>query len=214
MTSLPYIASPGNIDKALKGIIEAPVPDKVSGDFVKTILKIGGGSGDQMTSYLKKLGMVNTDGSPNEVYKKFRNPTFSGQAIAQCIKHAYAPLYARREYMHKLDQAELIGLITEVTGLAHDSNPVKLTTRCINHLKAFADFEAKPSASSATQNLGALPSRSEPRPQPELKDAVRNVSMNLGYTINLNLPATSDPAVFDAIFTSLKEKLLSNDDEK
>ena len=33
--------------------------------------------------------------------------------------------------------------------------------------------------------------------------------MNLSYTINLNLPATSDIAVFNAIFKSLKENVLS-----
>lgn len=32
--------------------------------------------------------------------------------------------------------------------------------------------------------------------------------LGLSYTINLNLPATSDIAVFDAIFKSLKENVL------
>src|SRR5262245_47119096 len=93
MASLPYISSPGNIDKALKGIKSAAGPDRVSQDFVKTSLKIPGGSGDQMTSFLKKLGLANTDGSPNEIYRKFRNPASSGAAIATAIRHAYAPLH-------------------------------------------------------------------------------------------------------------------------
>jgi hypothetical protein len=33
-------------------------------------------------------------------------------------------------------------------------------------------------------------------------------ALSLGYTINLNLPATSDIAVFNAIFKSLREHLL------
>jgi hypothetical protein len=32
--------------------------------------------------------------------------------------------------------------------------------------------------------------------------------LNLSYTINLNLPETSDVEVFNAIFKSLKENLL------
>jgi hypothetical protein len=40
----------------------------------------------------------------------------------------------------------------------------------------------------------------------------KKIGFNLGYTINLNLPATSDPAVFNAIFKSLKEHLLRDDD--
>jgi hypothetical protein len=65
MASLPYVTSPGNIVKALTGIKAATVPDRVSQDFVKTILKIPGGSGDQMTAFLKKLGLTNPDDLKN-----------------------------------------------------------------------------------------------------------------------------------------------------
>jgi hypothetical protein len=50
MASLPYLSSPGNIDKALNGIKSAAVPDRVSQDFVKTILKIPGGSANDRLS--------------------------------------------------------------------------------------------------------------------------------------------------------------------
>jgi hypothetical protein len=116
MASLPYVSSPGNIVKALNGIKAAAVPDRVSQDFVKTILKIPGGSGDQMTSFLKKLGLTNPDGSPNEVYRKFRNPASSGAAIAVAIRTAYGPLYIRNEFMHELNDADLLGLVVEETG--------------------------------------------------------------------------------------------------
>lgn len=35
-----------------------------------------------------------------------------------------------------------------------------------------------------------------------------SAGLNIGYTINLHLPATSDIAVFNAIFKSLRENLL------
>jgi hypothetical protein len=37
-----------------------------------------------------------------------------------------------------------------------------------------------------------------------------NVDFKVGYTINLNLPETTDPEVFNAIFKSLKENLLKS----
>lgn len=211
MATLPYITSPGNIDKALEGIKKAGVPDAVTQDFVKTILKIPGGSGDQVTSYLKKIGLAKSDGSPTEIYKKFRNPTSSGLAISQCIKKAYAPLYVRNEYMHELDDQELLGLVVEETGQAHDSNPVKLIVSCIQRLKGFADFsensvvEIPHEKNESTANVSRNTSSDSGASQ-------SSIGLNLGYTINLNLPATSDPAVFDAIFKSLKENLLSQDD--
>jgi hypothetical protein len=211
MASLPYVSSPGNIVKALTGIKAAAVPDRVSQDFVKTILKIPGGSGDQMTSFLKKLGLTNPDGSPNEVYRKFRNPASSGAAIATAIHTAYGALYVRNEFMHELNDADLLGLVVEETGEAHDSNPVKLTVSCIKHLKQFANFNSKPE-----QELSPVVKTDDP---PREKHHVAHehssskaFGINLGYTINLNLPATADPNVFDAIFKSLKEHLLRAQD--
>ena len=37
-----------------------------------------------------------------------------------------------------------------------------------------------------------------------------NVELKVGYTINLNLPETNDPEVFNAIFKALRENLLKN----
>lgn len=210
MASLPYITSPGNIDKALIGIKNAAVPERVSQDFVKTILKIPGGSGDQMTTFLKKLGFTNSDGSPSEMYKKFRNPVSSGGAVASAVRTAYSQLYVRNEFMHELNDADLLGLVVEETGEAHDSNPVKLTVNCIKHLKGFADFKT-----NAAQSSGAVAKIDEQAaaPPPGRNDAIgKQIGFNLGYTINLNLPATSDAAVFDAIFKSLRENLLREQD--
>jgi hypothetical protein len=211
MASLPYISSPGNIDKALNGIKNAAVPDRVSQDFVKTILKISGGSGAQMTSFLKKIGLSNADGSPNEVYRRFRNPTSSGPAIENAIRTGYAPLYVRNEFMHELGDSELTGLIVEETGQPHDSTVVKLTTSCIKHLKSFANFTHQ----AAAEKSEVLKPEEMPNLTPRIRnddDLPKKVGFNLGYTINLNLPATSDPAVFNAIFKSLKEHLLRDDD--
>jgi hypothetical protein len=210
MATLPYVTSPGNVDKALLGIKSAAVPAKVSQDFVKTILKISGGSGSQMTFYLKKLGFAGPDGSPSELYKKFRNPTSSGAAIAQAIRLAYQPLYIRNEFMHELSDKELAGLVTEETGQAHDSNPVKLIVACIKRLKAFADFNREPAEAVSAPAIVPVPvgNVGDGSPSP----GGGGIGLNLGYTINLNLPATADPAVFDAIFKSLKEHLLRPDD--
>ncbi|WP_299077865.1 DUF5343 domain-containing protein [uncultured Ruegeria sp.] len=138
MASLPYVTSSGNIEKALAGIKAAAVPEFVSQDFVKTILKIPGGSGNQMTTFLKKLGLAAGDGKPTDLYISFRNPATSGKAIANAIRKAYAPLYIRSEYMHELDDDSLRGLIIEETGQAHDANSVRYTFSCISALKKFA----------------------------------------------------------------------------
>jgi Family of unknown function (DUF5343) len=214
MASLPYISTPGNIDRALEGIKTAAVPERVSQDFVKTILKITGGSGDQMTSFLKKIGFTASNGAPSELYRTFRNPSSSGIATATAIRTAYAPLYKRNEFMHELSDDKLQGLIVEETGQAPDSSVVKLTTSCIKHLKKFASFNTIEAPTSPLAQLPAAQSQERDGGSGGQKSDRREsgLGLNLGYTINLNLPATSDPKVFDAIFKSLKEHLLRDDD--
>ena len=210
MAALPYVTATGNVEKALKGIKAAATPDSVSQDFVKTILGIKGGSGNQMTAFLKKIGLAAADGTPTDLYKKFRNSATEGWAAGQALKTGYAPLFVRNEYMYKLSDEELRGLVIEETGAEEDSSTVPLILACIKQLKKFAKWDQ--SASAAPSADDATTGRTTPPPPGEAKreresEPIR--SFTLGYNINLNLPATSDPAVFNAIFRALKEHLLS-----
>lgn len=214
MAALPYVTATGNVDKAFKGIKTAATPESVSQDFVKTILGIKGGSGNQMTAYLKKIGFASTDGTPTDLYKKFRNSATEGWAAAQALKVGYAPLYVRNEYMHKLSDEDLKGLVVEETGAEQDSNVVPLIIACIKQLKKFAKWDASPVEEKTEKAVSqTLPSDPHSQPFPRVPPSSQQLGLNLGYTINLNLPATSDPAVFNAIFRALKEHLLKVSNE-
>ncbi len=211
MATLPYVTATGNISKAIEGIKKAATPPKVSGDFVKNILGIKGGSGDQITSFLKKIGLADSSGSPTEIYNRVRNPSTSGQAIAEAMRIAYRPLFDRNEYVYSLDDEALKGLIVEETGNAHDSNPVKMAFSSFKSLNELADFET---SDVTPEDLVPSPqkvenSRQESREFNELGSS--SPKLNIGYNIHLNLPATDDIAVFNAIFRSLKENLLSDE---
>jgi Family of unknown function (DUF5343) len=224
MASLPYVTAPGNVDRALLGIKQAATPPTVSQDFVKTILGIKGGSGNQMTAYLRKIGFAGADGSPSSIYTRFRNPDpdVSGVAMAEALKLGYAALYARNEYMHSLTDEKLKGLIIEETGAGGDSVTATMIVSCIKALKKYAVYTSKAAAIQVIeaepkhQQNGAAPN-SGTNNQGNIGGAGANVQrgsegigLNLAYTINLNLPATSDIAVFNAIFKSLKENLLKD----
>jgi len=213
MASLPYTTATGNIEKSLNAIRSAATPNSVSQDFVKTILGIKGGSGNQIASYLKKIGFAGADGKPTELYTQFRNPSTAGAAVAAALRIGYRPLYQRNEYMHKLSDENLKGLIIEETGLGEDSSVPSLVVSCINALKSFARFDS-PAITTTIQNGD----ESEVPPtecigRPTMPPQSSGLGMNLSYTINLNLPATSDIAVFNAIFKSLRENLLSSGNE-
>ncbi|MBN8732157.1 MAG: DUF5343 domain-containing protein [Acidobacteria bacterium] len=214
MAALPYVTATGNIDRALLAIGSAATPPTVSQDFVKTILKIPGGSGNQMTSFLRKIGFVNSDGTPTNIYTRFRNSTTSGKAAAEALKAGYAPLYVRNEYMHQLSDQQLRGLIIEETGLSDDSAAVGMILASIKAIKKYASWSEndEPGQRKEEQVSLAPPLIEKHAPGEKLRRSDK-VGLNLSYTINLNLPATSDSAVFNAIFKSLRENLLKDHDE-
>jgi hypothetical protein len=91
---------------------------------------------------------------------------------------------------------------------------VKCTLATLKQLKSFADFNApkatEPERSSTTNKFP--PTVTHMVRQFDGQSASGRIGMNLSYTINLNLPATSDQAVFNAIFRSLKEHLLTDEE--
>lgn len=204
MAALPYITAPGNIEKALNAIKSAGTPDRVTQDFVKTILKIKGGSGNQVASFLKKVGFVNSDGTPSPIYSRFRNGSTSATAAMDALKHGYAPLFKRNEFMHKLDEKELKGLIIEETGEGDDSSVPALILSSVNALRKYAkDAPTKNEEHDSPANRKKVPPSDQ-----DGSTSGGGIGMNLSYTINLNLPPSTDVAVFNAIFKSLKENLL------
>ncbi|SEG66779.1 hypothetical protein SAMN05421819_4158 [Bryocella elongata] len=209
-TQLPYLASPGSIKTALDRIREAAAPERVHLDFVNTILKMKGGTGAAVIPFLKKIGFVASDGSPTELYKRFRNKTSGGAAMAAAIRYGYKPLGDSREYFYKLDDKDLLNLIVEVTGAELNSSAAKQILYTLNALREYADFAAaQPGDGEVQQTSIQEGSSGGSRPGGADRSKYEGVGLRLGYTINLNLPATTDQAVFNAIFRSLKEHLLS-----
>jgi hypothetical protein len=200
--SVPYMNAYGNISKALEAIKKAAVPPAFTQDFLATKLNMPGGSPKPVIPFLKKSGFLAPDGSPTDLYKRFRNPAQSGAAAADALRIGYAPLYEFNEYVHALDDAGLKGVVVQATGAEDDSSKVQAIVGSFKALKTFADFDAVDSG---------VPEDTDSREPSSTGGAATDGlgGLRLGYTINLNLPATTDVAVFNAIFKSLREHLLS-----
>lgn len=210
--SLPYLAAPSTVKNALDRIRQAATPDRVSPDFVHTVLQIKGGTGDTIAPFLKKIGLVATDGAPTELYRQFRNLTTGGAAIAAAMKFGYKPLSNVNEFFYRLDEKALLALIVQVTGGEANSSTTRQIFSTFKALKEYADFDALERDNRSAIVVQRAPEEPPPAmgPPPPRGSGNGSVGLNLAYTINLNLPATSDQAVFNAIFRSLKEHLITN----
>lgn len=210
-TEIPYMAAAGAIAKILEKIKEAATPESFSGDFLSTKLGFKGGNYLTFVSWAKKCGLLNSDGSPTLLYKQFRNPSTSGQSLATALKNGYSELYSRNEFCHELDKKNFKGLVMEATGEAHDSAKVDRIVSTFFNAKELADFESSVSEAKESSKETEKQNVSEfAIGIPKERHPSGKVNLGLNYTINLVLPKTDDPAIYNAIFKSLKENLLND----
>lgn len=201
--SIPYVQAYGNITKALERIRQAQTPPRFTQDFLETKLSLTGGSARPVIPFLKRTGFLGSDGTPTDLYRRFRGTdTQSGAAAAEALHIGYAPLYQVNEYVHDAKDSDVKKIIVQVTGTEENSSLVKSAFGSFKALRAFANFDVATEEEAQEEVIAPH--------QERVASATGAVgSLKLGYTINLNLPATSEIAVFDAIFKSLREHLLS-----
>lgn len=201
----PYMNAYGNVTKILNKIKEAKTPERFSQDYLDTVLGFSGGGAKPFIPLAKRIGLLNADGSPSELYSRFRNPAQSEAAMAEMLRKGYPEFYKRNEYAHALDKVGLQGLAMEATGLDKSSDTLKAIVNTFEALNGFANFEL----------LGTVPVEDDSGGLSEVLEAPRvRPSGTLGdlrfsHNIYINLPDTSDVEVFNAIFKAMKENLLS-----
>jgi hypothetical protein len=196
----PFMNATGNLSKILDKIKQAQTPDRFSQDYLGSTLGFTSGSSRAFIPLAKRLGLLGSDGTPTELYRRFRNSSESKAAMAEAIRKGYADLYKVNESVHTLSKADLNGLVAQVTGLEANSSSLRGIVGTFEVLKNYADFTATPG-----------PNPDEKEEHDEKPEDERRVpgDLRLSTTVYLNLPNTSDIAVFNAIFKSLREHILS-----
>jgi len=211
--TLPYITAYGNVEKCLNKIIEAQPPPTFSNDYLSSVFKMTGGGARPVIKFLKHLGFLSESGVPTDIYRKFRIDSTRGAAAAEALKTGYAELFKQNEYIYNESDKKLEEAIISILQCDKTDARIKVILKCFNSVKAHANFEQvsdeaviQPEISPRSQIIN---SNQEEKFREPMKD--QNVGLNLAYTVNLNLPESTNPHVFNAIFKSLKDNLLKND---
>jgi hypothetical protein len=205
----PYVNAYGSILKLFTAIKAAAVPPKFTADFLSTVLGLKSSSYRAMIPLLKRLGFIDPANVPTQAYKDFREDSLSGVVMAERLKEAYQSLFQANEYAWKLDKPALTAKLKSITGAAEDDQILGAVVGTFLSLSALAKWD------------GNAPKRKEPTSTHLVDDAVAKQGgdhrvekeptegkLHLAYTINLNLPATTEIEVFNAIFKSLRDNLL------
>ena len=211
----PYMNAYGSISKVLNKIIEARRPDRFTQDYMETVLALPSSSLRPAISILKRIGFLNSDGTPTELYSKFKTEGGRKGAMAAAIRVGYPDLFKRNEYVYRLDKSKLTDLVVEMTGLERDNQVVRNIVGTFGALNAFADFE-QPQATSSSASEAVISGEDAETQESTSRQMLlsrnlpaQGVGMNLSYPINLNLPESTNIEVFNTIFRALKQNLLT-----
>ena len=206
-----YLASVKNLSAILESIKGARAPQRFNASFLENLgFK---GSGDRLISgVLKALKFLDADGKPIDRYFRFLEQSESGKVLAEAIEDAYADLFQVNVNANTLSFKEVKDKINVMTQAKHGDAVLEKMATTFTSLSGLADFDAYRKAKKVEPPPPPPPPPPE-TPKTELQDTKRlqhpkRGDLQLTYAIHLNLPESRDPAVYDALFRSLREHLL------
>jgi hypothetical protein len=203
-----YALKTSSIPKLFEEIKKAAIPQRFTQDFLAG-LGFTSSTDRMLIAVLKGLGFLDGNGVPTSVYKEFRDPARSKKILARQIRAAYAGLFELNTQANTFSAQEARGKLSSLTGLSE--SVVTNMAATFTALCKEADFSSpetltpSPEAAAAAE-VADQDKVSSPALPPDKTGLPRGVAFS--HTLNINLPATRDIAVYDAIFRALKEHLL------
>lgn len=200
-----YFTSSKNVAAILTAIQNAKAPERFTQAFLEA-LGFKSTSDRLMIGVLKALGFLDDTGRPTQRYFDYLDQTQSERVLADAIREAYADLFSINVNAERMTKTEFINKAKTLSqGTIGDSVLDKMALT-FSTLVGLADFSGPPSVRTQEKPAPEV-TTSSPTPisHPQHRQAV---TPSLVYNLQIHLPETRDPAVYDALFKSLKEHLL------
>lgn len=205
----PYVDAFNKVSDVFSAIKSAAVPTKFNQDFLTTILGLKSSSYFAVIPLMKKLNFLDPTNQPTQSYKDYRDDNLSRSIMANQVKLAYEDLFKANEFANKLTKEQLITKLKTLLGVGDDDITLPKVAGTFMELVKLSDFDSKHKAEHKKPEKPSEEKLQNPLANPIISENNGDsVKFGISYTINLNLPATTEIEVFNAIFKSLKENLL------
>ena len=211
MPNYPYTKIQSNLRKFLDGISRRGVPPTIDNDHLKQ-LSFGGPNNAGIITVLEFIGFVNKDGKPTDAYINFRVSAKAEETMTEALKSAYSDLFDIYPDAHSRPKQELYDFFTPTTSAGEAV--VRLITTTFLTLCEFSNL--KPARSKREKGKGK-PTRDSRAKKTRIKKSEGSVEKEVVVptkapqvvvNIQLVLPESKDPSLYDELFKSLKKHLL------
>lgn len=198
-----YLTTTKNLESIINSVISAKAPERFTNKFLEDLGYKS--SNDRLViGMFKALGLLDDGGQPLQRYFEFLDQTQTGKVLAVGIEEAYEDLFNLRKDAHNLTNDEVKNKLKTLTQGQKSDKILSLMAMTFRAFCDIADWDEPEKV-----NTESLPS--ENKLPVKIQTPVgkeQHSSMNLHYNIQIHLPETTNMAVYDAIFQSLKKHLM------
>lgn len=204
-----YLITTKNVEAFFNALTNADPPPKFLQKFLEQ-LEFKSTNDRLFIGVLKGLKFIDDAGIPQERYYKFIDQTESKKVLAEAIKEAYSDLFAINKKANEFSPAEVKNKLKTIYQGKKSDNVLDLMSKTFKALCEYADWSGvvvPKKEDSEKKDPPAKPEDKDDKGDKDDKDDKHRKpkAPELHYNIQIHLPESRDPSVYDAIFKSLKE---------
>lgn len=204
MAEFPYTQSYGKLGDFLEKVQDMGVPDKLTQNKLEA-MGFKGKNDRRIIGVMKFIGFIDSAQNPTERWQAYRDKARAGIILAKAIIDSYSDLFGMYPDAYRKDEEALRNYFRSNTSVGD-----KALGQILNTFKAlckYAQFDKKDDIESGLHLTQAQTINTPPI------SAVKKAQTGL-TTVNINIelaiPPTSDSAIYDAFFKSMKKYLFGD----
>lgn len=199
-----YLMTTKNLAAVINSVVSAKAPEHFTNKFLEN-LNFKSSNDRLYVGLFKALGLLDEGGTPTPRYYEFIDQTQTAKVLAICIEEAYEDLFNLRKDAQNMTLDEVKNKFKTLTQGQKSDKVLSLMANTFKCLCDLADFSEQGSViiHEEVETVEPNQSKSNNVTNPPLPS-----KMSLNYNIQIHLPETTNMAVYDAIFQSLKKHLM------
>ena len=199
MAKALYTPNPPNVIRFFATIQGVGVPTKVNRAYLATV-GFKSSNDHALIGLSKSLGFLDASGNPMARWSDYKDKNKAPKVMTDAIKTAYTDLYSTYPDAEKKDDATLQNYFARTSGVAE--SVARLMVRTFKNLCGLADFGA-----GAVEEHVITPTARAGEKVSEIPLGMKPITLNIN--IQLQLPATEDATIYEALFSALKKNLFT-----
>ena len=201
-----YLTSTKNLESIINSVINAKAPDRFTNKFLED-LGYKSSNDRLVVGMFKALGLLDDSGQPLQRYYEFLDQTQTGKILAIGIEEAYGDLFNLRKDAQNMSNDEVKNKLKTLTQGQKSDKVIGLMAMTFRAFCDLADWSEETEIQGSSENTAVQNERNDFAGFEKRGSKVPKTDMNLHYNIQIHLPETTNMAVYDAIFQSLKKHL-------